>query len=128
MSNTSATNLSVSGTCAISGTVSLSQPLISGSSCSVQGITTTDLTTTGNVLFNSLPISNILPTTSNQLITKSYADGLNQVQSSAIAVLEGRANTNDALNTVQDNRILVCETVNTNQATLITAVESVNTT
>ena len=128
MSNTSALNLSVSGTCAISGTVSLSQPLISGSTCSIQGITTTDLTTTGNVLFNTLPISNILPTTSNQLITKSYADGLNLVQSSAIAALVGRADTNDALNTVQDNRILGCETVNTNQATSITAIVGVNTT
>ena len=124
MSNISATNFSISGTCAISGTVSLSQPLISGSSLSSQGITTTDLTTTGNVLFNTLPISNILPTTSNQLITKSYADGLNLVQSTAIAVLGSRADANDALNVVQDNRILGCETVNTTQNTNITALQT----
>ena len=87
MSNTSATNLSVSGTCAISGTVSLSQPLISGSSLNSQGIITTDLTTSGNVLFNILPISNALPSLPNQFITKIYADSVSLVQSTAIAVL-----------------------------------------
>jgi hypothetical protein len=88
MSNISALNLAVSGTCAISGTVSLSQPLISGSTASYQGITTTDLTTTGNVIFNTLPVSNVAPTLSNNLINKNYVDTLNAIQDARITAEE----------------------------------------
>ena len=79
MSNISALNLAVSGTCGISGGVSLSSPLISGSSCSYQGITTSTLTTTGAVLHNSLPICNVLPSLPNQLVSKGYTDTQNNL-------------------------------------------------
>jgi hypothetical protein len=123
MSNVSTNNLAVSGTCAISGTVSLSQPLISGSTASYQGITTTDLTTTGNVIFNTLPVSNVVPTLSNNLTNKAYVDVINSIQN-------GRLDGIDALNVVQDGRITAEEvkTQNISFAANRTTINGVSTT
>ena len=142
MSNISALNLAVSGTCGISGGVSLSSPLISGSSCSYQGITTSTLTTTGAVLHNSLPICNVLPSLPNQLVSKGYTDTQNNAQSVLISDLEIRATAIETVNTTQNTDISALQTrattiegVNTTQNTNITAlqtrataVEGVNTT
>ena len=112
MSNISALNLAVSGTCGISGGVSLSSPLISGSSCSYQGITTSTLTTTGAVLHNSLPICNVLPSLPNQLVSKGYTDTQNNAQSGLIRDLEIRATAIEDLNIVQDDRLIAIEELN----------------
>lgn len=110
MSNITASSLSVSSTCAFSGTISLAQPLISGSTCSYQGITTTDLRTTGNVLFDTLPKSNVLPTLSSQLTTKSYVDTKNTSQDTKIVAIE-------SLNTLQTADLLQLNTrITTNEA------------
>lgn len=114
MSNITASSLSVSSTCAFSGTISLAQPLISGSTCSYQGITTTDLRTTGNVLFDTLPKSNVLPTLSSQLTTKSYVDTKNTSQDTRMVAIEG-------VNTTQTADILG---VNTRLTTEITGLNT----
>ena len=126
MSNISALNLAVSGTCGISGGVSLSSPLISGSSCSYQGITTSTLTTTGAVLHNSLPICNVLPSLPNQLVSKGYTDTQNNAQSGLIRDLEIRATAIEDLNIVQDDRLIAIEELNIIQDTRLTDVENEN--
>ena len=126
MSNISALNLAVSGTCGISGGVSLSSPLISGSSCSYQGITTSTLTTTGAVLHNSLPICNILPSLPNQLVSKGYTDTQNNAQSTLIRDLEIRATAIEDLNLVQEDRLIAIEELNIIQDTRLTDVENTN--
>ena len=129
MSNISANNYSVSGTASFSGTVSLAQPLISGSTCNYQGMTTTDLTTTGSVIFNTVsPVCNALPVLSGHLTNKNYIDNIstvvdgrlsavesvNATQTTNIAGLTTRMTTNEALDVVQDSRILPLETKTTN--------------
>jgi hypothetical protein len=86
--NVSTNNLAVSGTCGISGTVSLSSNLISGSTASYQGITTTDLTTTGSVTHNVLPICNVLPVVSGEITNKGYVDTINSIQDTRIVSQE----------------------------------------
>ncbi len=111
MSNISATNIAISGTCAFSGTVSLAQPLISGSTGNYQGIISTDLRTTGNVLFDTLPKCNVLPTLSSQLTTKSYVDSKNTLQDTRMVAIEG-------VNTTQTADLLQLNTrLTTNEAT-----------
>ena len=88
MSNVATTNLAVSGTCGISGTVSLSSALISGSTASFQGVSTTALTTTGEVVHNVLPICNVLPVASGELTNKAYVDSVNAIQDGKIGALE----------------------------------------
>ena len=142
MSNLSALNLAVSGTCGITGAVSLSQPLISGSNSSFQGISTTTLTTTGAVLHNTLPVCNVLPSIANQLITKGYSDSQDSAQGVLITALQGRATAIETVNTTQNTNITALqarataiETVDVTQNTDITAlqtrataIEGVNTT
>jgi hypothetical protein len=88
MSNVSTNNLSVSGTCAIVGTVSLSSNLISGSTASFQGVSTTDLSTSGTVTHNVLPICNVLPVVSGELTNKAYVNSENSIQDVRIASQE----------------------------------------
>jgi hypothetical protein len=86
--NVSTNNLSVSGTCGVSGTVGLSSALISGSTASFQGVSTTALTTTGEVLHNVLPICNVLPVVSGELTNKAYVNSENAIQDTRIGALE----------------------------------------
>jgi hypothetical protein len=88
MSNVATTNLAVSGTCGISGAVSLSSNLISGSTASFQGVITTDLSTSGSVNHNVLPICNVLPVVSGELTNKAYVDTVNSIQDVKIGALE----------------------------------------
>jgi hypothetical protein len=134
MSNISANNYSVSGTASFSGTVSLAQPLISGSTCNYQGMTTTDLSTTGLVTFNNtMPSCNVLPVASGELTNKSYVDtinnsqnvrmtaieGVNSTQTTNIAGLTTRLTTNEALDVTQNSRLLAIEGINSTQTTNI---------
>jgi hypothetical protein len=86
--NVSALNLAVSGSTAISGSVSLSSPLISGSTASYQGVSTTDLSTTGSVTHNALPICNVLPMLNGELTNKAYVDTKNSIQDGRITAEE----------------------------------------
>ena len=134
MSNISANNYSVSGTASFSGTVSLAQPLISGSTCNYQGMTTTDLTTTGSVIFNTVsPVCNALPVLSGHLTNKNYIDNIstvvdgrlsavesvNATQTTNIAGLTTRMTTNEALDVTHTNRLVAVESVNATQTTNI---------
>ena len=88
MSNISALNLAVSGSTALNGFVTLSAPLLSTEGGNFQGISTTELNTTGSVTHNVLPISNVLPVLSGELTNKGYVDSVNAIQDGKIGALE----------------------------------------
>ena len=74
-SNLAVVNFTVGGTLVVSGKVTLAQGVDVLFPSSFQGITTTDLSATGNTTFNeNLPTSTKTPTTSEQLTTKIYVD------------------------------------------------------
>jgi hypothetical protein len=74
-SNLSVINFAVGGTLTISGMTTLAETILSSSTASFQGVSTTSLTTTGTSTFNnSLPTSSQIPTLDNQLTTKVYVD------------------------------------------------------
>ena len=107
MSNVSALNLAVSGTTALNGSVTLSAPLLSSAGSNFQGISTTDLNTSGTVIHDVLPICNVVPSLSNNLINKAYADTKNISQDARMTAIE-------AVDVVQDSRILPLEVKTTN--------------
>jgi hypothetical protein len=117
--NISATNFAIAGTSAFTGTLSLASQLISGSTGSFQGLTTTDLTTTGNVIHDVLPICNVLPVSSNELSNKGYVDTANAAQ-------DVRLTNIDNLNIAQNNRLTGVESVNTTQNTRLTNNDALN--
>ena len=86
--NISTLNLAVSGTTALNGFVTLSAPLLSSEGANFQGVLTTDLSTTGSVIHNVLPICNVAPTLPNNLTNKTYIDGLNAIQDGRITAEE----------------------------------------
>jgi hypothetical protein len=128
MSNLAVTNIGISGSISIGGN------LVSGSGGNFQGLNTTDLTTTGNVIFNSKsPICNEIPVLSGHLCNKNYIDtinsvqdgrmtaieSLNLVQTTNIAGLTTRLTTNEALDVTQNSRLLAIEGINSTQTTNI---------
>ena len=121
MSNVSVTNFAIAGTSAFTGTLSLAAPMISGSTCSVQGLTTTDLTTTGIVIHDVLPICNVLPVAANELSNKSYVDVANNLQDIRLTAI-------DNLNIAQNNRLTGVELKNTAQDGRLTAIDVLNVT
>jgi uncharacterized FlaG/YvyC family protein len=75
MSNLSVINFAVGGTLTISGKTTLAETILSSSTASFQGVSTTSLTATGASIFNnSLPTSTQTPTQDSQLTTKIYVD------------------------------------------------------
>ena len=126
MSNISATNLSIAGTCAIAGTVSLTQPLTSSSTLNVQGITTSSLTTTGVVVYNVLPTSATVPTLPNQFITKSYCDTQNATQDVLINSLVASGQSLNTLTATQGTSINSLNTLTATQGTSISNIEALN--
>ncbi len=75
MSNLAVVNFSVGGTLTVSGKITLAETVLSSSTASFQGLSTTSLTTTGTSTFNgSLPTSTKTPTLDSQLTTKIYVD------------------------------------------------------
>jgi hypothetical protein len=126
MSNISATNLSIAGTCAIAGTVSLTQPLTSASTINVQGTTTSSLTTTGVVVFNILPTSATVPTLANQFITKAYCDTQNTAQGILINTLIASGESLNTLTASQGTSISNIEALNVSQGTSISNIEALN--
>jgi hypothetical protein len=126
MSNISATNLSIAGTCAIAGTVSLTQPLTSASTINVQGTTTSSLTTTGVVVFNILPTSATVPTLANQFITKAYCDTQNTAQGVLINSLIASGESLNTLTATQGTSITNIEALNVSQGTSISNIEALN--
>ena len=92
----------------ISGNLSLSGALVSAGNASIQGINTTDLSTTGSVVFNTVsPVCNVLPVLSGELTNKNYVDTNNSLQDTRMTTIE-------AVDVVQDGRILPLETKTTN--------------
>ena len=73
-SNLAVINFAVGGTLTISGMTTLAETILSSSTASFQGVSTTSLTTTGTSTFTSLPTSSQIPTLDNQLTTKVYVD------------------------------------------------------
>jgi hypothetical protein len=73
-SNLAVINFAVGGTLVVSGKTTLSETVLSSSTASFQGVSTTSLTTTGNSTFTELPTSSKTPTLDNQLTTKVYVD------------------------------------------------------
>jgi hypothetical protein len=74
-SNLAVINFAVGGTLVVSGKTTLTETILSSSTASFQGLSTTSLTTTGTSTFNgSLPTSTQTPTLDNQLATKVYVD------------------------------------------------------
>jgi hypothetical protein len=117
--NISATNFAIAGTSAFTGTLSLASQLISGSTGSFQGLTTTDLKTTGVVIHDILPICNVIPIEANELSNKVYVDLKNDLQ-------DVRLNNIDNLNIAQNNRLTGVESKNTLQDTRLTGIDSLN--
>jgi hypothetical protein len=75
MSNLAVVNFAVGGTLVISGKSTLAETILSSSTASFQGLSTTSLNTTGTSTFNnSLPTSTQTPTLNSQLTTKTYVD------------------------------------------------------
>jgi hypothetical protein len=75
MSNLAIINFTVGGTLTVSGKTTLAQPVLSSSSASFQGVSTSSLTVTGASTFNgSLPTSTQTPTLDAQFTTKVYVD------------------------------------------------------
>ena len=145
--NISVNNLAIGGTSAFTGTVSLASPLISGSTCSVQGLSTTDLKTTGVVIHDVLPICNVIPVEANELSNKGYIDSKNNLQDIRLTNIDtlnvaqnnrltgvelrnttqdGRLSTIETLNGVQNNRLTSVELKNTNQDERLDIIDSLN--
>jgi hypothetical protein len=75
MSNLAVINFAIGGTLSISGKTTLAETILSSSTASFQGLSTTSLTTTGTSTFDgSLPTSTQNPTSDSQLTTKVYVD------------------------------------------------------
>jgi hypothetical protein len=74
MSNLAVVNFAVGGTLSISGKTTLAETILSSSTASFQGLSTTTLNTTGASTFTSLPTSTQTPTQDSQLTTKVYVD------------------------------------------------------
>jgi hypothetical protein len=75
MSNLSVVNFTVGGTLTISGKTTLAETVLSSSTASFQGLSTTSLTATGASTFNnSLPTSTLTPTLDSEFTTKVYVD------------------------------------------------------
>jgi hypothetical protein len=73
-SNLAVVNFSVGGTLTVSGKITLAETILSSSTASFQGLSTTSLDTTGASTFTSLPTSTQTPTLDSQLTTKVYVD------------------------------------------------------
>jgi hypothetical protein len=74
-SNLSVVNFAVGGGLTVSGKMTLAETLLSSSTASFQGLSTTSLTTTGTSTFDgSLPTSTQTPTLDSELTTKIYVD------------------------------------------------------
>ena len=85
MSNLAVINFSTGGTLVVSGRTTLGSPLLSNSTASFQGITSTNLTITGTSTFNNfLPTSILTPTSNSQLTTKIYVDAADSVLNTRI--------------------------------------------
>jgi hypothetical protein len=79
-SNLAVVNFAVGGGLTVSGKTTLSETILSSSTASFQGISTTSLTATGTSTFNgSLPTSTQNPTLDSQLTTKIYVDTADSV-------------------------------------------------
>jgi hypothetical protein len=116
-SNLSVINFAVGGTLTISGKTTLAETILSSSTASFQGVSTTSLTTTGTSTFTSLPTSTQIPTLDSQLTTKIYVDTADSTQKlyidDADTVLNNRITSVDNLrktyvddaDTVLNNRI-----------------------
>jgi hypothetical protein len=74
MSNLAVVNFAVGGTLTISGKITLAETILSSSTASFQGLSTTTLNTTGASTFTSLPTSTQTPTLDSQLTTKIYVN------------------------------------------------------
>jgi hypothetical protein len=94
-SNLAVINFTVGGTLTVSGKTTLSETVLSSSTASFQGVSTTSLTTTGTSTFTELPTSSKTPTLDSQLTTKIYVD-------TADGVLNKRITDTDA-----DQRIYI---------------------
>jgi hypothetical protein len=88
MSNLAVINFSIGGTLSISGKTTLAETILSSSTASFQGLSTTSLNSTGTSTFTSLPTSTQTPTLDSQLTTKVYVD-------TADGVLNKRITDND---------------------------------
>jgi hypothetical protein len=74
-SNLAVINFAVGGTLTVSGKIALTETVLSSSTASFQGLSTTSLTTTGTSTINgSLPTSTQTPTLDSHLTTKIYVD------------------------------------------------------
>lgn len=133
MSNLAVTNIGISGNISITG------GLVSAGNASIQGVNTTDLTTTGSVIFNTVsPVCNALPVLSGHLANKSYIDNINAVvdgrlvaivsvndtQTTNISGLTTRMTTNEALDVTHTNRLVAVESVNATQTTNIAGLDT----
>jgi hypothetical protein len=80
----------VGGTLTVSGKITLAETVLSSSTASYQGLSTTSLTTTGTSLFDgSLPTSTQTPTLDSQLTTKVYVDTADGVVNKRIMDTDG---------------------------------------
>jgi hypothetical protein len=107
----------VGGTLVVSGETTMAETVLSSSSASFQGLSTTSLNTTGTSTFTSLPTSSQTPTLDNQLTTKIYVDTTDSDQKKYIdkqdTALDTRITDTDSVqktyiddaDTVLDNRI-----------------------
>jgi hypothetical protein len=106
-SNLSVVNFAVGGTLTVSGTTTLAQSVLSSSSGSFQGLSTTTLGVSGTSTFdNSLPTSTQTPTSNTQLTTKIYVDSADTVLNNRITSVDSSRKTYiDDADTVLNNRI-----------------------
>jgi hypothetical protein len=106
-SNLAVVNFSVGGTLSISGKTTLAETVLSSSTASFQGLSTTSLNTTGTSSFNnSLPTSTQTPTLDSQLTTKIYVDTADTTLNTRITDIDALQRTYiDTQDTALDTRI-----------------------
>jgi hypothetical protein len=106
-SNLAVVNFSVGGTLSISGKTTLVETVLSSSTASFQGLSTTSLNTTGTSTFNgSLPTSTQTPTLDSQLTTKIYVDTADTTLNTRITNIDASQRTYiDTQDTALDTRI-----------------------
>ena len=84
-SNLAVVNFAVGGGLTVSGKTTLSETVLSSSTASFQGLTTTNMNVTGTSKFNnSLPTSIQTPVSNAELTTKIYVDTAYGVQKTYI--------------------------------------------
>ena len=122
-SNLSVVNFAVGGGLTVSGKTTLAETILSSSTASFQGVSTTSLNVTGTSTFNnSLPTSTQTPLLDAQLTTKFYVDTADSIQKTYIDDADLSLNTR--ITSVDSSRKTYIDEADLSLNTRITSVDS----